>query len=191
MAINLSKGDRINLSKDNPGLQKVRVGLSWDTKPGITADLDASVFLLGEDEKLIGDDGLIFYNNTTSAEGAVVHSGDNRTGAGDGDDETINIELSKVNPKVKSILVVLTSYAEQGSEKINFGRVKNATARLYDGASGKVLNEFDLSEDMSDATSMEMVKIYRNNNEWKLAAIGEKAGSSYNGLEDVLNRYSK
>jgi tellurium resistance protein TerD len=191
MAINLSKGEKINFSKDNPGLQKIRIGLSWDAKPGITADLDASIFLLGDDEKLIGDDGIVFYNNQDSFDGAVHHNGDNRDGSADGDDETIVIDLNKVGQKVKSLLVVLTSYADEGKEKINFGRVKNATARLYDEMSGKVLNEFDLSEDMSDATSMEMVKIYRHNGEWKLGAIGEKVGSSINGLSDVYNKYSK
>jgi len=191
MAINLSKGEKINFSKSNPGLQKIRMGLSWDAKPGIIADLDSAVLLLGEDDKLVGDNGLIFYNNLDSPDGSVHHHGDNRDGSAEGDDETISIDLNKVNQSVKSILFVLTSYAADNEEKINFGRVKNATARLYDDISGKILNEFDLSEDMSDATSMEMVKIYRHSGEWKLGAIGEKVGSSNNGLSDVYNKYSK
>ncbi|MBN2695002.1 TerD family protein [bacterium] len=189
MPISLVKGERINLTKENPGLQKLKIGLSWDMKPGLTADLDASILLLGDDGKMIREDSIVFYNQLTSFDGAVVHSGDNRTGDGDGDDEVISVDLKKTQSQ--EILAVITSYADPNQEAVVFGRIKNATVKLYDAETNEVLYVFDLTEDMSNATSMEMVRLYKHNGEWKFNAIGERVGSSKNGLEDVVNKYSK
>jgi len=190
MAINLIKGEKINLAKDNPGLQNIRVGLSWDVKLNLTADLDAAVLILGENDKLLNDNSLVYYSNLKSEDQAVEHKGDNRDGSGDGDDETVLIDLSKVTTKAKSVLIILSSYAGENDQPVIFGRVQNATARIYDDKKGTTLYEFDLSEDMSNATSMEMVKFYRHNNEWKMASVGEKIGTSKVGLEDVLKKYN-
>ncbi len=189
MPISLVKGEKISLTKQNPGLQKLKIGLSWDMKPGLTADLDASIFILGGDGKMMREDSIVFYNQTTSFDGAIVHSGDNRSGDGDGDDEVISVDLQKT--QAQEILAVISSYADVNQEAVVFGRIKNATVRLYNGETNEVLYTFDLSEDMSNATSMEMVRFYRHNGEWKFNAVGERAGTSKNGLEDVLNKYSK
>ncbi len=189
MPISLVKGEKISLSKENPGLKKLKIGLSWDMKPGITADLDASVILLGEDGKMIADDSIVFYNQTTSFDGAIVHSGDSRSGDAEGDDEVISVDLMK--SQANQILAVITSYAGPDEAPVIFGRIKNATVRLYNGETNQVLYTFDLSEDMSNATSMEMVKLYKHNGEWKFNAIGERVGTAKNGLEDVLTKYSK
>ncbi len=189
MAINLVKGEKINLSKQNPGLQKLKIGLSWDIKAGLTADLDASVLLLNEDGKMLKADSIVFYNQTTSFDNAVTHSGDSRSGDSDGDDEVISVDL--VKSQANQILAVITSYADANQDAVIFGRIKNATVRLYNGETNEVLYTFDLSEDMSNATSMEMVKLYKHNNEWKFNAIGERVGTAKNGLEDVLTKYSK
>ncbi len=188
MAFNLVKGEKVSLSKQNPGLKKIRIGLSWDMKPGVEADLDASVLLLNNSGKLVTDTALVFYNNLTSFDESVQHAGDNRTGSGDGDDEVITIDLVKT--KADTILIAITSYAAPTAEAVIFGRVKNATVKLYDDEKNEVLYVFDLTEDMSNATAMEMAKIYKHNGEWKYAALGEKAGTSKNGLEDIVNKYS-
>ncbi len=189
MAISLSKGERVSFSKENPGLKKVKVGLSWDVKAGITADLDASILLIGQDGKMMKEDSIVFYNQLTSFDGSVIHSGDNRTGDGDGDDEMIAVDLGKAT--AEELLIVITSYADQNQDAVVFGRVKNASVRLYNGETNEVLYTFDLTEDMSNATAMEMARFYKHNGEWKFNAVGERAGTSKNGLEDIINKYSK
>jgi len=188
MPISLVKGEKVSLSKDNPGLKKIRVGLSWAMKPGISADLDASVLLLNDRDKMLNDSAIVFYNKLESDDGAILHAGDAREpGEGDEDDEVISINLEGV--KANSLLICITSYAAPNQDAVIFGRVKNATVRLYNDETNEVIYEFDLTEDMSNATAMEMAKIYKHKNEWKFSAIGEKAGTSKNGLEDIYNKY--
>jgi len=115
MPINLVKGEKISLTKQNPGLQKLKIGLSWDMKPGLTADLDASIFILGGDGKMMREDSIVFYNQTTSFDGAIVHSGDNRSGDGDGDDEVISVDLQKTQVQPQWRWFVFIDIMENGN----------------------------------------------------------------------------
>ena len=136
MSINLSKGERINLAKEAPSLQKAGIGLGWDinvTDTGSAFDLDASVFMLGTNGKIPNEKYFVFYNNTTSPDGSVKHEGDSKTGEGSGDDETINIDLTKVDASVQEIIFVVTIH-EAEQRKQNFGQVRNSFIRLYDKA---------------------------------------------------------
>ena len=151
MAVNLSKGGRVSLSKEAPGLSKILVGLGWDTNSSDTGaefDLDASAFLLGASGKVENEKNFVFYNNLTSADGSVVHTGDNRTGEGEGDDEAIKIDLSKISPNVKEIDIVVTIH-EANARRQNFGMVKNSFMRIVDERSGKEIARYDLEEDFS------------------------------------------
>jgi tellurium resistance protein TerD len=183
MAINLQKGQRENLNA-----QKFTVGLGWDANAGVTGgdfDLDASVFLLGENGKLVGDDYFVFYNNRTSADGAVTHAGDNLTGAGDGDDETIEVDLSKINPAVKEICIVVTIH-ESETRKQNFGQVRNSFIRVYDGTNTELV-KYELDEDFSIETAVEFGRIYNKGGQWKFEAVGV---GMKGGLQDYLNKYN-
>jgi tellurium resistance protein TerD len=188
MAINLSKGQKISLEKESPGLKKVVVGLGWDVKrtdTGSDFDLDASCLLLGENNKLVSDRHMIFYNNTKSPDGAVEHTGDNRTGVGDGDDEQIKVNLEKIGSDVHKIVFVVTIHDAE-SRRQNFGQVSNAYVRLLNEENGQEVARFDLSEDYSTETAMLMAELYKHNNEWKMTALG----SGYTGgLQAVLNNY--
>ena len=199
MALELRKGDRITpdiLKKGNKGeaLKVVRLGLSWEMKPGLDADLDASVVLLSHDGKMWAEDSIVYYGILSSKDGAINHTGDVREGhTGDdaGDDENIMIDLTKVSLNTQMILAVITSYSE--GEPVRFGRVKNASVNLYsevDGDSRKLCG-FDLSEDMSSYTSMEMAKLYRDGDSWGFEAVGNGLGSDANGLVNILKKYSK
>ena len=174
LAISLSKGQKVDLTKTNPGLTKVIVGLGWDTNKydgGKDFDLDASVFLLGENGKVGSDSDFIFYNNTTGGNGSVVHTGDNRTGAGDGDDEQTNIDLNNVPASVQRITFAITIHdAESRSQ--NFGQVSNAYVRILNGDSNQELIRYDLGEDFSIETALIVGELYRHNGEWKFSAIG-------------------
>jgi len=188
MAINLSKGQKISLEKEAPGLRKVVIGLGWDVKKTDTGhdfDLDTSCLLLGENNKLISDKHMVFYNNTKSPDGAVEHTGDNRTGVGEGDDEQIIVDLNKVSPYVNKILFVVTIYDAENRRQ-NFGQVSNAYVRLLNEENGQVIARYDLSEDYSTETAMLMAELYRHNNEWKMSAIGNGYAG---GLQAVLNNY--
>jgi tellurium resistance protein TerD len=210
MGLNLTKmerGTRLNLSKEQPALRRVRLGLSWDVKEGVTADLDASVLCLtGEEgsEKLVGTldtntgvkSGCVWYGSAekldgkpTYANGAIIHNGDNRTGEGEGDDEEIIINLDKIPDEVTHILSVITIYNEDGAEKVNFGRVKNASVRVYNDETGEALYEFDLTEDASNGTAVEMTRLYKKGGDWRLATLGEVVGETQNGLEAILVKY--
>lgn len=210
MALNLKKmerGSRLNLSKEQPGLKRVRLGLSWDVKDGVTADLDASVLCLtGEEgsEKLTGTvdpnsgvkTGCVWYGSSEKingkpsfANGAIIHNGDNRTGEGEGDDETVVIDLTAIPEDITQILSVITIYNEEGAEKVNFGRVKNASVRVYNDETDEALYEFDLTEDASNGTAVEMTRLYRKGGEWRLATLGEVVGDTINGLEAIINKY--
>ncbi|SHG59561.1 TerD family protein [Pedobacter caeni] len=181
MAINLQKGQRENLNAP-----KFTVGLGWDTNSsnGHDFDLDASVFMLGEDKRLVSDANFIFYNNLSSPDGSVEHTGDNLTGAGDGDDESIKVDLTKVDAKVAELCIVVTIH-EAAARKQNFGQVKNSFVRIID-QNGVEIMKYELEEDFSIETAVEFGRIYRRNDEWKFEAVGVGMNG---GLQDYLNKY--
>ena len=174
MAINLQKGQKVDLTKGNPGLSKLIVGLGWDTNKydgGADFDLDAAAFLLGDNGKVPSDSDFIFYSNLQHSSGAVVHTGDNLTGEGDGDDEVIKVDLSKVPASISKIDFTVTIYdAELRGQ--NFGQVSNAYIRVVDETTGTELIRYDLGEDFSVETAVVVGEMYRNNGEWKFNAIG-------------------
>ncbi|MBE9118207.1 TerD family protein [Lusitaniella coriacea LEGE 07157] len=190
MAISLQKGQRVSLDKVAPGLKAAFIGLGWDvnvTDTGNDFDLDTSVFLLGANEKLISDKHFIFYNNLTSPdpEQSIKHMGDNLTGAGEGDDEAIIVDLRKVPAEVQKLVFVVTIHeAEQRGQ--NFGQVRNAFVRLVDVESKKEALRYDLVEDYSVETALIMAEIYRKDSEWRMNAVG--AGYQ-GGLQALLDRY--
>jgi tellurium resistance protein TerD len=173
MAVSLSKGGNVSLSKEAPGLKTVTVGLGWDPRvtDGAAFDLDASVFMVKSDGKVIGDSGFIFYNNKASPDGSVVHQGDNTSGEGEGDDEQVKVNLEKLPAEVDKLVFAVTIH-DFDSRKQNFGMVQKAFIRVVNDADGKELARFDLSEDASTETAMVFGEIYRNSGEFKLKAIG-------------------
>ena len=201
MALELRKvsaGERINLSKEQAGLKKFKIGLSWDVKEGVEADLDASLLILGDNEKMIAESSILFYNSPKNTQGkpslyndAIVHSGDERSGAAEGDDETISVDLSKLPADVKIMLAVITIYGENQSSPVTFGRVKNAAVKLYNGDTNQALYQFDLTEDASRGTAVEMARIYLKDGEWRFTTLGDIVGTSANGLSDIVNKYKK
>ncbi|MEI8308417.1 MAG: TerD family protein [Chloroflexales bacterium] len=178
MGVSLSKGGNVSLEKVAPGLTKIVVGLGWDARgtDGAEFDLDASLFQLKADGKVRSDSDFIFYNNPRSAEGAVTHSGDNRTGAGEGDDEQILVDLAKVSAEIGKLAVTVTIH-EAEARRQNFGQVSGAFIRIVNGETGQEVARYDLSEEASTETAMVFGEIYRNNNEWKFRAVGQ----GYNG----------
>jgi tellurium resistance protein TerD len=182
MAINLQKGQRENLKAPI-----FTIGLGWDTNSSTSGrdfDLDASVFMLGENKKLVADEYFIFYNNLTSPDGALIHTGDNLTGEGDGDDESINVDLSLVNPAVNELCIVVTIH-EADTRRQNFGQVKNSFVRIVD-KNGNDIMKYELEEDFSIETAVEFGRIYRRNGEWKFEAVGV---GTRGGLQDFVNKY--
>lgn len=173
MAVSLSKGGNVSLSKEAPGLKTITVGLGWDPRvtDGAAFDLDASVFMVKTDGKVIGDTGFIFYNNKTSADGSVAHQGDNTSGEGEGDDEQVKVNLEKLPAEVEKLIFAVTIH-DFATRKQNFGMVQKAFIRVVNDADGKELARFDLSEDASTETAMVFGEIYRNAGEFKLKAIG-------------------
>ncbi|ENV16213.1 MULTISPECIES: TerD family protein [Acinetobacter] len=174
MAISLNKGGNLSLSKTDPSLNQVLVGLGWDARAtdGTDFDLDASAFLLSESGKVRGEHDFIFYNQTRSPEGSVEHTGDNRTGAGDGDDEAVRINLAKVPADVQKIAITVTIH-EGESRGQNFGQVQNAFIRVVNDQSNTEIVRFDLNEDYSTETAMIFGELYRHNGEWKFRAVGQ------------------
>ena len=174
MAVSLSKGGNVSLTKEAPGLTEVIVGLGWDPRvtDGQEFDLDASVFIVGESGKVLNDGSFVFYNNKTSPDGNVVHQGDNRSGAGEGDDEQINVNLAGLAQEAKKLAFAVTIHDADG-RKQNFGQVSNAYIRVLNKADNKELARFDLSEDASTETAMVFGELYRNGEEWKFKAIGQ------------------
>lgn len=174
MAISLSKGGNVNLSKEAPGLNKIVIGLGWDARAtdGSGFDLDASAFLVKEDGKVRSDADFCFYNNKVVAEGAVQHMGDNTTGAGDGDDETVKVELSKVPADVAKVVFAVTIH-EADIRKQNFGQVNHAFIRVINENGGQEIARYDLSEDASTETAMIFGEIYRVDGDWKFKAVGQ------------------
>jgi tellurium resistance protein TerD len=174
MAISLQKGGNISLSKEAPSMKKMTVGLGWDVRAtdGAAFDLDASVFLLGSTGKVRSDADFIFYNQPKSADGSIQHTGDNRTGEGEGDDESISIELNRVPSDIEKISVCVTIH-EAEARKQNFGMVSSAYVRCVNADSNTEVARFDLSEDASVETAMIFGEIYRHGSEWKFKAIGQ------------------
>jgi tellurium resistance protein TerD len=174
MGINLSKGQRIDLTKTNPGLTKVIVGLGWDTNRyhgGFDFDLDASAFLTDASSQVVNDLDFVFYNNLKDPAGAVEHTGDNRTGEGDGDDEQIKIDFSKVPSQIHRIAITVTIHDAEARNQ-NFGQVSNAFARVVDEDTGREILRFDLGEDFSVETAVVICELYRHNGDWKFNAVG-------------------
>ena len=183
MAINLQKGQRENINS-----QKFTIGLGWDTNSsstGVDFDLDASVFVLGENKKILSDSHFIFYNNLKTPDESVIHTGDNLTGDGDGDDEQIEIDLNKIDPRAKEICVVVTIHDAENRRQ-NFGQVRNSFVRIIDGINHAELVKYELEEDFSIETAVEFGRIYSKDGQWKFEAIGM---GMKGGLQDYLNKY--
>ncbi len=183
MAINLQKGQRETLNA-----QKFTIGLGWDTNSsasGKAFDLDASVFMLTEAGKIPADEFFIFYNNANSPDGAVTHTGDNKTGDGDGDDEQVLVDLSRIDQRVTQICIVVTIH-DADTRRQNFGQVRNSFIRIAD-ASGAELVKYELDEDFSIETAVEFGRIYKRGAEWKFEAVGM---GMKGGLGDYLARYN-
>ena len=184
MAINLQKGQREAINA-----QKFIIGLGWDTNQsstGASFDLDASVFVLGENGKLLSDAHFIFYNNLKSPNDAVVHTGDNLTGDGDGDDEQVIVDLSKIESNATEICVVVTIH-DADDRKQNFGQVRNSFIRIVDSSTNTDIVKYELDEDFSIETAVEFGRMYKRNNEWKFEAVGS---GMKGGLQDFLNKYN-
>ena len=200
--INLQKGQKIDLTKGNAGLSKIQVGLGWDEvqKPksggllgglfggggSATVDCDSSAILLDANNKLTSKDRLVYFGNLQSGDKSVKHSGDNLTGAGDGDDEQINIELSSVPSTVQKIVFVVNIY-DCVKRKQDFGMIANAFIRIVNPVNGQEFCRFNLSESYAGKTSLLVAEVYRHNNEWKFAAIGE--GTNDVSLSELVRRY--
>ncbi|KAB8057862.1 chemical-damaging agent resistance protein C [Janthinobacterium sp. FT14W] len=174
MAISLQKGGNVNLSKEAPNLKKIIVGLGWDPRStdGATFDLDGSAFLLKSDGKVRGDSDFIFYNNLKSTDGSVVHTGDNQTGEGEGDDERIEIDLTRVPNDIDRISITVTIH-DADARRQNFGMISKAFIRCLNAEGEREIARYDLSEDSSTETAMIFGEIYRYNGEWKFKAIGQ------------------
>jgi tellurium resistance protein TerD len=186
MGIDLSKGARVDLSKEAPGLERVRVGLGWnpnDSDTGSSFDLDASIFMVTEAGKVPSEKFFVYYNNRTSEDSSVTHHGDSLTGEGSGDDEVVDVELPKVVDSVTEIIFVVTIH-EAEERKQNFGQVNNSFIRLLDG--DKEIAKYELDEDFSVETAVEFGKLYKKNGSWRFQAVG--AGFK-GGLQAFVDKY--
>ncbi|OOF61429.1 TerD family protein [Rodentibacter pneumotropicus] len=174
MSVSLSKGGNVSLSKSAPGLTKLVIGLGWDARStdGAEFDLDGSAFLLTSSGKVRSDSDFIFYNNLVAADGSIEHTGDNRTGEGDGDDESLIVHLNKLPTAIDKIAVTVTIHDAE-SRKQSFGQVSNAFIRCVNGDNNQEIARFDLTEDASTETAMIFGEIYRHNGEWKFRAVGQ------------------
>jgi len=174
MAISLQKGGNVNLSKEAPTMTKMIVGLGWDVRAtdGAAFDLDAVAFVLGANGKVRKDTDFVFFNNKQNAEGSVAHGGDNRTGAGDGDDETIVVDLTKMPADAEKVAVCVVIYDAE-SRRQNFGQVSRAYVRVLNDAGQQEIARYDLSEDGSTEAAMIFGEVYRYNGEWKFKAVGQ------------------
>jgi tellurium resistance protein TerD len=184
MAINLQKGQRESINAP-----KFTVGLGWDTNSSSTGtafDLDASVFVMGDNKKVLSDSHFVFYNNPKTPDGAVEHTGDNLTGDGDGDDEQIQVNLSKIDANASEICIVVTIHDAE-SRKQNFGQVRNSYIRIFDSDSKTELLKYELEEDFSVETAIEFGRIYKRGADWKFEAVGT---GMKGGLEDFLIKYN-
>ena len=186
MAVSLSKGQKVDLTKGNPGLSNIVIGLGWDTNrfdTGGAFDLDASAFLTGADGKVVNERSFIFYNNPKNDNGSVEHSGDNKTGDGSGDDEIVKVDLANVPAEVSEVNFTITIH-DAVARNQNFGMVDNCYVRVLDPAKNEELIRYDLNEDFSIETAIVVGKMNRNNGEWKFQAIG----SGFQGGLEALAR---
>jgi tellurium resistance protein TerD len=183
MGVVLAKGGNVSLTKEAPNLTKALVGLGWDvrTTTGAGFDLDASALLVGANGKVLSDAHFVFYNNLTSPDGSVTHTGDNRTGEGDGDDEAIVLDLAAVPADVERIVFPVSIYDAPARQQ-SFGQVRNAFIRVVDQSDGNELARYDLSEDASTETAMIFGEIYRNGAEWKFRAVGQGYDTGLAGI---------
>ncbi|PAE24528.1 MULTISPECIES: TerD family protein [Bacillaceae] len=203
MAINLQKGQRVDLTKGNPGLSKIMVGLGWDPVQksggggllgslfggggGANIDCDASVIMLGDNGKLKSNKDVIYFGNLKSGDGSVQHTGDNLTGAGDGDDEQVMIDLSRVPAHIHKMVFVVNIY-DSVKRKQHFGMIQNAFIRVVNSSNNQELIHYNLTDNYSGSTSLIVGEIYRHGNDWKFAAVG--TGTASPGLSDVVRSYS-
>lgn len=174
MPINLSKGQKVDLTKGNPGLKNIMVGLGWDANSfdsGTDFDLDAAAFMCGANGKCPTEKEFVFYGNLEHVSGAVKHMGDNLTGDGDGDDEQIHVDLSAIPANVEKVAFTVTIY-DADVRRQNFGQVSNAFIRIVDESTNQELIRYDLAEDFSIETAIVVGELYRHNGEWKFNAIG-------------------
>lgn len=187
MAVSLSKGGNVSLSKTAPSLTRILVGLGWEARAtdGEDYDLDASAFMVGENGKVRGDEDFIFYNQLSSRCGSVEHTGDNRTGAGEGDDEALKIDLTLVPNHVKRVVVCVT-IDDAEARRQNFGQVSGAFMRIVNLDNDVEIARFDLSEDYSTETAMIFGEVYRHNDEWKFKAVGQGYAG---GLESLCGQF--
>ncbi|MBN3744183.1 TerD family protein [Burkholderia sp. Se-20373] len=187
MALTLQKGGNLSLSKADPSLTRILVGLGWDPRAtdGAEFDLDASAFLLGANGKVRGEADFIFYNQLRSQDGSVEHTGDNRTGAGDGDDEVVKVDLSRVPADIDKIAFTVTIHDAE-ARKQNFGQVSNSFIRVVNETSGAEVVRYDLAEDASTETAMIFAELYRSSSEWKFRAVGQGYAG---GLRALANGY--
>jgi tellurium resistance protein TerD len=183
MSVSLSKGGNVSLSKEAPGLTAVLVGLGWDarTTTGADFDLDASALMVGTSGKILSDANFIFFNNLTSPDGSVEHTGDNLTGEGEGDDEVIKVNLAGVPAECDKIVVTVSIY-DADNRGQSFGQVRNAYIRVVNQAGGTEITRYDLSEDASNETAMVFGEVYRNESEWKFRAVGQGYSTGLAGI---------
>jgi len=185
MGLNLEKGQKADITKGT-GIKKIKVGLGWDAQAsgGAPFDLDAMTFLLNKDGKCASPDDFIYFHHLKHPSGAVTHSGDNLTGAGDGDDEVITFELDKVPATIEKMTLIICIY-EALKRNENFGMVKNAFARVVNADDNKEIMKYDLSEDYSTSTAVIVGEIYRKDGEWKFSAIGEGKKEEIGGMAKI------
>ena len=187
MSVSLSKGGNVSLTKEAPGMTAVNVGLGWDarTTSGADFDLDASALLVDPSSKILSDQYFIFFNNLTSPDGSVEHTGDNLTGEGEGDDEMIKVNLAAVPAECDKIVFAVSIYDAETRGQ-SFGQVRNAFIRIVNQAGGAEIARYDLSEDASTETAMIFGEVYRNGGEWKFRAVGQ---GYTNGLAGIARDF--
>ena len=183
MSVSLNKGGNVSLSKEAPGLTAVLVGLGWDarTTTGADFDLDASALMVGTSGKILSDAHFVFFNNLTSPDGSVEHTGDNLTGEGEGDDEAIKVNLSAVPGEADRIVFTVSIYDAETRQQ-SFGQVRNAFIRVVNQADNNEITRYDLSEDASTETAMIFGELYRNGAEWKFRAVGQGYSTGLGGI---------
>jgi tellurium resistance protein TerD len=183
VGVTLTKGGNVSLSKEAPGLTNVIVGLGWDvrTTTGTDYDLDASAILLSESGRVLSDQHFVFFNNLTSPDGTVEHTGDNLTGEGEGDDEVIKVNLAGMSPQVDKIVFPVSIYDADARHQ-SFGQVSNAYIRVVNEADNREITRFDLSEDASTETALVFGELYRRGGEWKFRAVGQGYASGLAGI---------
>ena len=181
--LSLSNGNNLSLTKTDPSLRRAMIGLGWDprTTAGEQFDLDASALLVGANGKVRSNDDFIFYNQLSSADGSVVHQGDNRTGEGEGDDEQVLIDLDRVSPDVERVVIVVT-IDQADLRRQNFGQVRGAFCRVVNDETGNEVVRFDLTEDAASETGMVFSEIYRYDGEWKFRAVGQGYATGLRGV---------